>query len=1387
MKVKQINLRKSFVATNLFASQLDTLTVGLLSEPYHYRNKISRLGYNFDLFPDTTLLAPPRAAILVPKSFNATFLPHLSTPDVAVVFFKQFNLLLVSGYCDIKLPMIQDWLTNIMNYVNSRNCKVVFGLDSNAHSELYGRETDSRGETLESFIFLHSLDVENRGDIPTFSTIRRGGLATSFIDITLSRDIQVVDWWVDQSFNNSDHNTLSFEILTGPNPPKMIRAWKHANWTRFTRILQTKHFPLPTIMSTKKLDRLVTKLYKILNYALDKACPLRPAKSGEQNIKWWNSSLNKEAKKVGKQYRITKRCKSLSEIIKLKNMKQKFKRMCKKEKRNSWRKFTLHLKETNRMASLAKTLQQKERQKLYTLKNPDGSMTEPGQETLNLLFQTHFPAATPLRKVTYRAEPDADILSLSSLIEQKYDSWINITTLDRAFSKFNKKKSPGPDGDKPIVFDHLPSNCKKIILFLYKSCVHFHYTPALWKDTKVIFIPKPGKDDYSLPKSFRPISLSNYFLKALERLACWRMDESLLMYPLHNRQHGFMPGRSTESAISVTTNYIEKYLAHKEHCLGVFLDISAAFDSIDIDHVRRALLQHGGDPDMVDWYHNYLSHRNLFAELHGEVASCSTGVGFPQGGVCSARFWLIAFNQAIKIINTTFVEGVGYADDCCILMGGTDQSHMVAQVQRVVNKLITWGSTCGLRFNHSKTVVILFTRSKKVFRQHIRIDGNSIPYSQHTKYLGLTLDSRLNWTLHIQSKAKACKRFLFMVAKITKDSYGPSPKIMRWTYLCVVRPMMTYGALCWAHMIHAGKNDSILRNLNRAGMNLYCNFPRSTPTRTVEIITDTIPLDLQAQKVGLGSRIRMQNLIHQGWDDPFPQPNSNKTVSHVQHWDQLIADCNLEEFLVPDDTVSFNLPFTNYNIVTDSFSGHSKFLIPSQVNVFTDGSKLNDKVGAGVYISCGNYEIKKSYRLPDKASVFQAEIFAINQAAIILQNHLLKKYIKFFVDSQAALLALNKKFITSRLVGDTVHNLNLIPGIVRLVWIKAHVGHDGNEIADALAKEGTTLTAFYHIPLPRQATKRAIQLSVDEYWHFQWSRYNDGRQSKQFYPAPNRTKAKYCYNLSRKELGRLIRIVTGHNNLFYHRSNVDKSGDTSASCRFCGEERETFFHFATNCPCFRLSRFQYFNNDSCFSQGKWSVRRILDFSNIPSITAALGGNFDPFTHLEQQCDLEDLIEGEQENADLQPGRQHNPQQPHHQISSSDSDPENEQSSTARDLIVAADLVHALSSSESSSVDNDCFFSNDTSDPDDPGEPDAASTIVVNVNSPNAPEKTFLSSSNNDTGQPEAGSTVTDFHGFQSPPKDPPMLINYQRTTLNFDNYELTDDDYLQNETSDEDL
>jgi len=64
------------------------------------------------------------------------------------------------------------------------------------------------------------------------------------------------------------------------------------------------------------------------------------------------------------------------------------------------------------------------------------------------------------------------------------------------------------------------------------------YLPYQWHTYRVVFLPKPGCTDYTLAKSFHPISLSSYLLKMIERLIDkYIKDRTLIRHPLNKNQH----------------------------------------------------------------------------------------------------------------------------------------------------------------------------------------------------------------------------------------------------------------------------------------------------------------------------------------------------------------------------------------------------------------------------------------------------------------------------------------------------------------------------------------------------------------------------------------------------------------------------------------------------------------------------------------------------------------------------------------------------------------------------------------------------------------------------------------------------------------------------------
>ena len=1199
---KQVNLHRAREASY----QLNNLvspspSICLLQEPYTAFGRVANVPANHKCVPATQMISRPRTAIFIPKHMPYIHLEQLSNPDISVILLStdRGKVLIASIYLDREKAVVQPWLQKLAEYIATKKYPTIIGVDSNAHSQLYGPDTNDRGERFEDFILQHNFRVDNRGETPTYHAFRRGRGIGTCIDVTLTKGVvPLCNWRVnDDLYNGSDHHTITWSLpLTLP-PPISIRPWHSAKWDVFTKKLETYTFDAPQNFTTRKLDRFLNRVYKAIFESLDEACPMREAKATPLEIAWFGKDQRRFLNRTKRRYASYKKNKTRSKRKALIKAKRTYIRSCKQAKHASWREFVEKTPDEKSMARLVKIAQRRDTRTINTLMKDDGTLTEPGEETIQRLAAAHFPAA---QLGTTEMVHNCKHKIRTSEIQDAFSDWIDPALIQKAAKRFLPYKAAGPDGLKPIVLKHLTPKVLEALTLIYKACIALKHTPKVWRDTKVIFLPKPGKTKYDIPKSYRPISLSNFLLKTLERLVVWKMDKDLEYAALHKSQHGFTKGKSTESAISNTIDYIEQQLFERSHCLGVFLDISSAFDSISIDHIRQSLLEHNGDPDLVEWYYSYLGRRHLQIELHGDTVHLTTGTGFPQGGVCSARFWLIAFDRAIQIINTRGITGTGYADDCSALIGGTHPDNMIESMQAMLDQLVAWGLSCGLRFNAQKTVAIMFTRATRSFDREVRMDGSLLPYSDQVVYLGVTLDSRLLWTEHILNKCKKVKGLLAKTAHLTAAYWGPRVKLLKWAYTGIARPVIAYAAMAWAHESETPTINDALRRVNRLAMNSMVRVPRSTPTRTMELALDLLPLDLFAIKIGLAAFCRLRGHLPMTWEGVFD--NTTHAVSHLRFWDYTAQDLGVKESDPNIDECYIIAPELKFTLDLSSFVDMAGCQGQAECNVYTDGSKKGDKVGSGVYIMRpGQPPFEASVRLPDTSTVFQAEVLAIKEAAEILQGIPNLTTVKFFVDSQAALRSFHKAFITSKLVLQTAIELNNInASSVTFVWTKAHIGTDGNEHADRLAKIGTTLDDIRQVPKPATSDD-ALEEGIRERWEREWDLRHDCRQSKLFFPKPCKKTSNLVISWPRLKLGRYIRAITGHNNLLYHLHNMYPF--ISPNCRFCNDADEEFYHLAYMCPALWQER-HYINSLDADHFNDWTAIQVVEFTLIPKINDA---------------------------------------------------------------------------------------------------------------------------------------------------------------------------------------
>jgi hypothetical protein len=144
-----------------------------------------------------------------------------------------------------------------------------------------------------------------------------------------------------------------------------------------------------------------------------------------------------------------------------------------------------------------------------------------------------------------------------------------------------------------MVLQQMPEEVVETLTELYKRSIQEGTVPSAWREMKVIFLPKEGKDDYASPKAYRPITLSSFLLKTMERVILWYLLEKVIELPLA-KQHAYTAGLSTETALSTFVDDIEKAIYRGQYVLAVSLDCSGAFDRIGFDSAARALKKHKG-------------------------------------------------------------------------------------------------------------------------------------------------------------------------------------------------------------------------------------------------------------------------------------------------------------------------------------------------------------------------------------------------------------------------------------------------------------------------------------------------------------------------------------------------------------------------------------------------------------------------------------------------------------------------------------------------------------------------------------------------------------------------------------------------------------------------
>ncbi|MCP3663266.1 MAG: reverse transcriptase-like protein [Gammaproteobacteria bacterium] len=1184
----QANLQRSIAASATLVKDLNDFkkpVIGLIQEPYLLHGEVRVLGNfrNSRLFYKKGTVGP-RACIVVGPGISATALPDFFSRDLVAVqvSYKTGNsikeVIICSAYFASEKTVPTPDFRRLVNYCQANRLPLVMGCDANAHNAaLWGStDTNKRGEDLELFLTSTHLDVLNRGRIGTFHDHRR----EEVIDITIctnSFSPNIFDWRVDLEESMSDHRHILFEIRANAPLPTYYRSTKQTDWVLYKKRLgelfvESEVDSLPC-RTEAEIERKVGAMHEVMSKAFHEACPLKRVRS-KRSVPWWSDELTQLRKEARRLHKIFSKSKLELDFENYKTGKARYNRALKKAKRDEWRSSLNGMDDHPSLARVYRNLKEDHRIQLGMLQTSPGEYTGTKEEALEHMLSTHFPECE-LDEANFQES------SFSQASADDFSTAVKVVTRDRvawAIRNFKPFKSAGEDGILPKLLQEGLDIIQDSLVDIYRACLAHGFTPKTWRAVRVVFLPKPGKDNYADAKSYRPISLMSFLLKGLERLVDrFLRDGILLDSPLHASQHAYREGRSTISALHSLVTKIQDSLDHKEWALGVFFDIAGAFDNVDFNVVGSALTERQASPAIIRWINCMLSCRSVRASIDEAKQLAQPRRGCPQGGVLSPLLWTLVADSLLSELNRLGYPTTGYSDDGVTLISGASLGDVCTRTQAALRFLEAWCRPRGLSVNPRKTELVLFTRklSRKAEGYFSPVlFGEALRLRRQTKYLGVILDEKLSWRPHIKTIKTKASKALWICRRLIGLRWGANPKASYWMYTSIVRPMIIDAAPIWwkgaSEILGIQQTLSVLQRIALVGIT---GVMSTTPTAALENMLNLASLHVQAEAEAMLSARRL--LDNQTWGD-FHNLSGHREVRDRLFFRVVAASYQ-------SDTMSrfvFDKSFQTSIPTRLEWQGNRAELLPDQViSCFTDGSRRHGRSGMGIFVPFCNQicDVAQTTQLGTLPSVFQTEVRAIQAGAdLVLSLDATASPVVIYSDSQAAVKALSAPKIRSSLVLDCVQALNSLAAVtsVTVCWIPGHSSFAGNNKADALANQATAtpyLGLEPVLPVTSGHIKREVKAWVQAAQTQLWVEREDCCQSKFFIKGPNIGLCRQLLALSRVNLKIVAELFTGHCPLARHL--FIRHCAVSPICKYCEQDEETAWHFLAECPMWANLRF----------------------------------------------------------------------------------------------------------------------------------------------------------------------------------------------------------------------
>jgi hypothetical protein len=365
----------------------------------------------------------------------------------------------------------------------------------------------------------------------------------------------------------------------------------------------------------------------------------------------------------------------------------------------------------------------------------------------------------------------------------------------RIVSGLGNKQSFGFDGIPINIMKSTAQVIAEPISAIINSSMDTGIFPDSLKIAKVCPVFKDG--DKSVFQNYRPISVLPSFSKVFEKVIFNRLLRYLdSRNILCNSQYGFRKNHSTFMSLIDMYDRISLAVDKSEFSIGIFIDLSKAFDTLDHCILLRKLEHYGIRGLALDWFKSYLCNRTQCVALNGVTSSFKNiTYGVPQGSILGPLLFILYVNDIVNC--SDLLRFILFADDTNLFFSCIDIKELFATVNMELAKVSDWFRANKLSLNTKKTNFILFGNKHlpNVYKTLcISIDGYKLEQVAHTKFLGVYVDEKLTWKKHIDYIAMKISRGLGMLGRV-RNILPLNALLM--LYHTMIYPYLTYCNLVW--------------------------------------------------------------------------------------------------------------------------------------------------------------------------------------------------------------------------------------------------------------------------------------------------------------------------------------------------------------------------------------------------------------------------------------------------------------------------------------------------------------------------------------------------------------------------------------------------------------